>query len=215
MRAARTLLLSFLCLSIVDSLVAQETVGLIHLSTGRVAVDELPFQGIGVLSLEPGEEMVCTQGMTEMLLLPGLYVRLSEGSAVKMHKAEPSDVVLELMKGNAIFEAVRNPDERATLQYGDIRIKPQKKGVLRLDAADPTSARAVVLKGAALAVVDGESIPIKSKQALSLSGDHAVAKAGKPPKDALAKWHKDRSNQTYNERMPEKGFADLVGQPAK
>ena len=129
--------------------------GIVHYVEGDVAIDgELTHPKFAQFpEVKPGQVLSTTDGRVEMLLTPGVFLRLSENSSVKMISNALSDTRVEVVSGTALIEVGELlPDNAITLISGGARIALPKRGLYRIDA-DP--ARLRVYEGQAL-VSDGD-----------------------------------------------------------
>ncbi len=78
------------------------------------------------------------EGRAEILLTPGVFLRVAENSSVKMLSNKLSDTALEIQSGTAMVEVDElMRDNAITLRYQDATISLAKVGLYRLDAGDP------------------------------------------------------------------------------
>jgi hypothetical protein len=122
--------------------------------------------------LGEGRELRTGQGRAEVLLTPGVFLRLGDNSAIRMISEQLADTRVELLDGSAIIEVNQiTPDTAVTLIYKQWQVKAPQRGVYRIDS-DPAQLR--VYKGEAristsdktgdkadpVTVTDGESLPL-------------------------------------------------------
>jgi hypothetical protein len=131
-----------------------------------------------------------TTGRAEVLLTPGVFLRLGENSAFRMVTNRLIDTRLELLSGSAVIEADELPkDNSVTVVYKDAVIHLAKKGLYRFDGSP-----------AALRVFDGEAdvkaadrtIEVKDGKMITLDSDLAIAKFNKNTTDPLDRWSRRR-----------------------
>jgi hypothetical protein len=91
--------------------------------------------------LNPGQTLQTGQGRAELLLTPGVYVRLGENSALKMDSLSASQVKVELMRGEAVVE-VDQVDKNRRLDLIDKGADAHldRSGVYLFNASDPAIA---------------------------------------------------------------------------
>src|ERR1700757_3899993 len=58
-------------------------------------------KSVGTVSLDPGQGLSTGQGHAEVLLTPGIYLRLDDDSSVKMVSPDLTSTQLDLEKGRA------------------------------------------------------------------------------------------------------------------
>ncbi|MEI9971826.1 MAG: hypothetical protein WDO73_07095 [Ignavibacteriota bacterium] len=81
--------------------------GTVNYSEGQVTIDGqvVTTQTQNSSTVEPGQVLRTDQGKAEMLLTPGVFLRLGDNSAVKMVSPSLTDTRVELMQGEAMVEA--------------------------------------------------------------------------------------------------------------
>jgi len=169
--------------------------GLIHYFEGDVYLsDHLLEAHLGKFpSAPPGAELRTESGLAEVLLTPGVFLRLGERSAIRMVVNDLADTQVELLKGSAIVESGEpNPDTSVTLLYKNWSIRSARKGVYRIDC-DP--ARLWVLQGTAqvVAAQNGEPITVEQGADLPLANVLVPERSGYQAADALSAWARGRS----------------------
>src|SRR4051794_11380706 len=60
---------------------------------------------IGQAEVNPGQVLETSRGKAEMLLTPGVLLRLGDNSAVRMISPSLTDTKIELVRGEAMIEA--------------------------------------------------------------------------------------------------------------
>lgn len=87
----------------------------------------------------PGQVLETQTGKAEMLLTPGVYLRLDDHSAVRMVNPSIVDTRVELLKGQAMLEAaqVEKENHLAVLDGGATAVI-EKKGIYEFRATQPT-----------------------------------------------------------------------------
>jgi uncharacterized membrane protein YgcG len=130
-------------------------------------------------------------GRAEVLLTPGVVLRLGENSSFKMLTNRLIDTRLELLTGSAVVEADEiAKDTNVTLVCKDGTVVLDKKGLYRFDTAP---ARLKVFEGAASAQVAGENFEVAGGKMLGLGGTIAsVEKFDKEDTDSLDNWSRRR-----------------------
>ncbi len=124
--------------------------GMIHYVEGDVTINgsaihpkfaEFP-------EVKNGELLSTQEGRAEVLLTPGVFLRLAENSSVRMLSNSLTDTRLEMVSGSALIEAGELlPDNAITFEMEGTRIGIPKRGLYRIDAA-----------GRRLAVFDGQAL---------------------------------------------------------
>src|ERR1700743_448884 len=84
--------------------------------SASIAGQPLTARSIGSVELEPGQTLETAQGKVELLLTPGVFLRLDSDSAVTMVSPNLTNTQVELVHGRAAVEA------DAVLKQNDIQI---------------------------------------------------------------------------------------------
>jgi hypothetical protein len=136
-------------------------------------------------------EVRTAEGRAEVLLTPGVVLRLGENSSFKMLTNRLIDTRLELLTGSAVVEADEiAKDTNVTLVCKDGTVLLGKKGLYRFDTAP---ARLKVFEGLASAQVAGQNVEVAGGKMLGLGGMIAsVEKFDKEDTDSLDNWSKRR-----------------------
>jgi hypothetical protein len=131
------------------------------------------------------------EGRAEVLLTPGVVLRLGENSSFKMLTNRLIDTRLELLTGSAVVEADDiAKDTNVTLVSKDATVSLTKKGLYRFDTAP---ARLKVFEGLASVQVAGQNVDVAGGKMLGLGGTVAsVEKFDKEDTDSLDNWSKRR-----------------------
>jgi hypothetical protein len=166
--------------------------GLIHYSEGRVLLDDkLVESQFGTFPEVKENKILRTeQGRAEVLLTPGVFLRIGENSSFRMITNRLVDTRLEVLGGSAIVEADDLPKDNAvTVVYKDAAIRVVKKGLYRVDSSPE---ELWVFDGEALVEAAGRNIDVKEGKVLTLNGEYAMDKFDKATGDALNRWSKRR-----------------------
>lgn len=170
--------------------------GVVHYVEGRVligshAVDARPGQ---FPAIKEGEVMSTEEGRAEILLTPGVFLRVAENSSIRMVSTHLTDTRVELLTGSALVEVADIPKDNAvTLLYKDRSISLRKTGLYRVDA-EP--ARAAVYQGEAVVSAGSDQLTLKNGKQAPLDGvlvaEGFTTKEGGAGDDALFRWSKRR-----------------------
>lgn len=170
--------------------------GLVHYFDGAVTVAGQPLEAhLGKFTAIPeGAELRTEKGRAEVLLTPGVFLRVGENSAIRMLANSLSDTRVELLAGSAIV-ASRDPEADApvTLIYKGWKVRQSEKGAYRIDCDPP---RLQVSEGNAQAS-SSAGAPVQVGQGMELSlvgGAPAPATADPAAQDALQQWNEGRTD---------------------
>ena len=125
-------------------------------------------QSVGTVSLAPGQVLSTGQGHAEVLLTPGIYLRLDDNSAVRMVSPDLTSTQLDLEKGRAAVEVDEiHPQNDVQIIEAGVPTQLLKTGVYEFNANDDL---AQVFKGKAAAqVAPGKWVVIKGSHELALN----------------------------------------------
>jgi hypothetical protein len=167
--------------------------GLIHYVEGRVFLNnQLVETKFGEFpEVKENQELRTEEGRVEVLLTPGVFLRLGENGAIRMVTNRLIDTRLELISGEAVVEADELlKDNGVTIVYKDYAVQLQKQGVYRFDS-EP--ARLRVYDGEALVDLNGKTQEVKEGHALAMEGGLQVASFDRKDVDELYRWGAHRS----------------------
>jgi hypothetical protein len=167
--------------------------GVIHYVEGRVYLnDQLVDTKFGQFpDIKENQVLRTEEGRVEVLLTPGVFLRLGEQGAMRLVTNRLIDTRLELLSGEAVVEADELlKDNGVTIVYKDYAVQVQKRGVYRFDS-EP--ARLRVYDGVALVDLNGKTQEVKEGHALAMDGELRVASFDKKDTDELYRWGAHRS----------------------
>lgn len=186
--------------------------GVVHYFEGTVAIggEALQQQFGRFPELAEGSELRTAEGRAELLLGPGVILRVAEDSAVKMVSNSLTDTRLELKSGTAILQSKDAlPGNVVTISYKDWQVRAPAKGTFRIDASP-----------ARLRVYDGEievraaqdaPVTVKAGQTLPLAAVLVPDQTLGPPGDVFNSWAFDRSEAIAADNAT---AAQIVDDPA-
>ncbi len=151
--------------------------GMVHYIDGDVYINDKPIEmKTSVYTDIVGEKETLRtgeEGRAEVLLTPGVFLRLAEASSFKMVSNKLSDTKVELLSGTALLEVAEIlKDNAITLVYKNETIAVQKKGLYRVDA-DKGMLR--VYDGEAVVSRDGSTYTVKQSKFLNLDASVLTA----------------------------------------
>jgi hypothetical protein len=167
--------------------------GTVHFFEGAVLLDNRPIEVRPgrFASMTNGSELRTEQGSAEVILTPGVFLRVGEQTSVRMIANDLSDTRVEVLKGSAIVDTVEPPKDTAVhLIYKDWSICSFDPGTYRIDS-DPGTLW--VRKGnAQVATATGDPIDVNEGMKLPFAAV-LVAERGDEPDDNLRRWDHGRS----------------------
>jgi len=156
------------------------------------------------------------EGRAEVLLTPGVVLRLGENSSFKMLTNRLIDTRLELLTGSAVVEADEiAKDTNVSLVLKDGTVSLGKKGLYRFDTAP---AQLKVFEGLASVQFAGQNVEVAGGRMLGLGGTVAsVEKFDKEDTDSLDNWSQRRgemvamANISAAKQVHDSGCGGLAG----
>lgn len=169
--------------------------GTINYVEGRVFLDgqELTSKSIGTAELNTGQVLDTEQGKAEILLTPGVFLRVGDGSQVRMDNPGLTNTSVAVTRGEALLDATMLLKEN-NVQIADAgtHTSIEKNGLYRFTAdANPAVS---VIDGKAVVREGDRTVEVKKGRQLFLNDPN-----GKPQKfdraaeDDLYAWSKVRS----------------------
>ncbi len=186
--------LSLLALPAYGQSVISTRSGTIHFLEGAVYLGDqrLELHPGKFASIPKGGELRTEDGRAEVLLTPGVIVRVGERSAIRMVTNELSNTRVELLKGSVIVDS-SEPDSAkpVTLIYKNWNARFLEQGVYRIDSAP---ARLWVLQGKAkVSSENNKDAPaVGAGMDLPLAAVLVPERSIEPPHDALSTWAEGR-----------------------
>ena len=164
--------------------------GVIHFFEGNVYLGDQALEAhLGRFpSVPQGGELRTVEGRAEVLLTPGVFLRMGERTAIRMIANDLADTQVELQAGSVIVDAGEpNLNTSVTLIYKEWRTHILQKGVYRIDS-DP--ARLSVRQGRAevFAGVGRQPVSVEQGMSLPFAGVLVTERSSEPSKDALNDW---------------------------
>lgn len=168
--------------------------GLLNYSEGDVTVNGEPvdLSGVHFSDIKENALVKTVDGRAEVLLTPGVVLRLGENSSLRMITNRLVDTRLELLTGSAVVEADQiAKDTNVTLVVKDGVVTLPKAGLYRFDA-EPAQVK--VFKGEAETEMAGNNTNVSSGHMMLLSGEATVSKFDAEDTDSLDRWSHRRGS---------------------
>lgn len=166
--------------------------GLVNYTEGKVLLDnkEVQLKTGNFPQMKENSELRTEDGRAEVLLAPGVFLRVGENTAIKLASDRLTDTRVELLSGTAIVECSELfKDDAVTLTYKDARIGLVKNGLYRLDS-EPAQLR--VYDGEAHVQQAGQTQDVRKGKLLPLNGVSVAEKFDTKTGDALYRWARRR-----------------------
>jgi hypothetical protein len=202
MRARILLFGTMAALSAFGQSVVSVRSGLIHFSEGEVFLSDLPVEQKAGKFPEIGEgaELRTEAGRAEVLLTPGMVLRVGPDSAVRMVSASLIDTKVEFRRGSAMIEVNEDPtDTMARIVYRDYVFRFPKRGTFRIDSL-PREFR--VYDGEAEVSYLGDKTTVAKDHKMSLYGGLEAEVLRRSITDGLDEWSMRRNTQLTADNPP-------------
>ncbi|HEY6342991.1 MAG TPA: hypothetical protein VIY49_15975 [Bryobacteraceae bacterium] len=196
--------------------------GVVYFFEGSVFIGDQPLaQKFGKFpDIGEGGELRTEKGRAEVLLTPGVFLRVGENSSIKMVSTKLSDTRVELMSGSAILESAEpNAADNVSLIYKNWDVRLAQEGVLRIDAdpgqvnvykgeaevhtGGPGASAGTAGDDARVTVTSGQNLPLAS---VLVPQDTTVAS-----NDPFKAWAMSRSQDISSDNATAKGIVDDPG----
>ncbi len=140
--------------------------GTLNYVEGQASVgdDTLNAQSIGSVTLQPGQTLATDAGKAEVLLTPGVFLRVGDNSAVTMISPNLTNTEVDLQKGTAMVEVAQiYKDNLLQVKEADATTQLLKTGLYQFDASQD-----------AVRVFKGEAIVNDGDQHVKVKGGHEL-----------------------------------------
>jgi hypothetical protein len=144
--------------------------GAINYLEGRamIGTQGLTPNSVGSAILEAGQTLSTQSGRAEILLTPGVFLRMARNSAVQMISPELANTVVLLQRGRALVEVDGIfPENNIVINENGISTRLEKTGLYEFDADH-----------AAVRVFDGKATVQANGRTVEVKGDHQVMANG-------------------------------------
>jgi hypothetical protein len=161
-------------------------------ASARLNGKPVPAKGSTQVFLSANDTLTTADGKAEVLLTPGVFLRLADNSEMIMVSPQLTSTVVELTKGEAVLEVAQLlQDNNLQLVDHGVTVKIEKPGLYQFAAGDAPIAR--VFDGKASVANDGKKIEFGKGRELALAELTKPAKFDtKHTDDDLYAWSKVR-----------------------
>jgi len=143
--------------------------------------------------VKQGQELRTTEGRAEVLLTPGVFLRMGDNSSIKMVSNVLTDTRVEIESGSVIVECDEIPkDNSIELLYKNNLMMLVKHGLYRF-SSEP-AAHLQVYDGEAIVKGESGQLTLKSGKETSLSGVLMAENFDKKDTDDLYSWSSRRAS---------------------
>jgi hypothetical protein len=160
--------------------------GFASLDSRRVAIKTTRFP-----QMKDGEALSTARGRAELLLAPGVILRLAENSRVRLADTQLSDTHVEIQRGDALIEVLQLPEGgRIQVHLADTVTEFTRTGLYRFGTTQKTLR---VYAGEASVRSGSMTTLVKRGMAVNLDPALGVEKFDRKQTDALHAWAARRS----------------------
>lgn len=141
--------------------------GTLNYVEGKVSIGDqtLDSKSIGSAQLQPGQQLTTEDGKAEILLTPGVFLRVGDNSSVKMISPSITNTEIGLEKGHAMVEVAElHPQNDIRITDGVTTTQLLKTGLYDFD-----------LKQGHLRVFDGKAAVEEDDKRVTVKGGHEVS----------------------------------------
>jgi len=170
--------------------------GTLHYSEGDVSIDGTPYAAKVSKFPEIKEQSVLStgKGRAEVLLTPGVFLRIGEDSSIRMLDTRLTSTRLDVLSGMVTLESddpqMSIKDSPVTLLYKDYEIRMRTHGLIEI-TSDPSQMK--VFKGEAEVATADNRVVVKDGRLLPFSAGLTTEKFDGKTGDDLYLWTRDRS----------------------
>jgi hypothetical protein len=143
--------------------------GTVNYVEGQVAIGPhaLTENSVGTAKLAAGQSLSTQSGKAEILLTPGIFLRVDDHTTLQMISPGLADTSMSLEKGRAMVEVTEiRPENNVRVTEGNSSAQLLKAGLYDFDA---NSGLIRVFDGQAMVQTGGQQIEVKSGHELQLS----------------------------------------------
>src|ERR1700728_5456463 len=143
--------------------------GTLNYVEGQVSIGDqaLNSKSIGTAELQPGQSLVTEKGKAEVLLTPGVFLRIGNNSSVKMISPSLTDTEVGLDKGHAMVEVAEiHPENDIQIDVNGLKTRLVKTGLYDFN-----------LNQDQLRVFDGQAFVEGTSKNVTVKSGHEVALA--------------------------------------
>lgn len=144
--------------------------GMLNYVEGQAAINGQPvtMKSVGSAEVEQGQVLETQQGKAEILLTPGVFLRLDSNGAVRMDSAGLTNTSVELLRGEAMVEATDvQKGNNIQIAEGSSVTTLEKNGLYKFDA-----------NAGQVAVYDGKADFHEGDRHVELKKGHETTVAG-------------------------------------
>ncbi len=169
--------------------------GSINYVEGQAYLETTPLDAscVGILEMAANQSVTTQAGKVEILLTPGVFLRVADNSAVKMISPDLARTEVQIDKGRALIEGVDiRKDNDIEVDFNGAKITLVKSGLYDFDVARN---EVRVFHGVADLAFDGKKIKVEGGEKLALGTEKIRPQHfdARPFEDEFYRWNGLRS----------------------
>jgi hypothetical protein len=168
--------------------------GVVQLVEGRAYLNDTLLEGkFGQFpDIKENQELRTEEGRAEILLTPGVFLRIGENSSIRMRSTRLTDTRVEILRGSAMVECEDIPKDNAiALVHNGNTMLLVKRGLYRMDS-DPALFK--VYDGEAIVKAESGQLTLRGGKETALSGALMASSFDKNDTDSLYRWSDRRAS---------------------
>ncbi|HSU30515.1 MAG TPA: FecR domain-containing protein [Bryobacteraceae bacterium] len=186
--------------------------GVVNYIEGHAYVDgqELSASKLKGVALYANQTLSTDIGKAEVLLTPGVFLRVGDNSAIRMVSPSLTDTQFEVVKGEAMIDAAQIVKDSSitVINHGSV-ITIEKTGLYRITAGNPPAV--AVFDGKALVTLGEQKNQVKKGRELVLAANAKPEKFDRKKEDDLYAWSNVRSEYEAGASYASARTAALAG----
>ena len=159
-----------------------------------------------------GRQLWTKDGRAEVLLTPGVFLRVNKNSAIRLDSNQLSNTRVALLDGSAILE-VREiaPNTTVTLTYKNWQLQGAQRGVYRIDT-NPAQLRVYSGEIKVCAAGSQDGVTVRDGEELPFAPVLVTEQTPSAPPDDFKNWAMGRSMAIASDNATAAGIIDDPGQ---
>jgi hypothetical protein len=156
-----------------------------------IAGQAIDAKQAGSIDVQPGQELITGAGKAEVLLTPGVFLRVGDQSVLRVENTGLTDTRVELVKGQALLEATQvNKDSALRVDLAGATTTIEKAGLYKFEADQP---KVSVFDGKAVVNEDDQRVELKKGRYTYIGNTLKSEKFDRKQTDELYAWSSVRS----------------------
>lgn len=199
----------WLCLPVTCQEVISAYAGTVHYFEGGVFLDNQALEHKPAVfpAIQNGSTLRTEQGRAEVLLTPGVVLRMDEDSSIRMVSNSLTDTRVEFLKGAAIVDTLAaSGTPPVVLTYQQCQIRFPKAGIYRIDS--DTSVLQAYVGEAKVAGTEGKTSSVDTSKLFFFDLGTTTNKFGEPNEDSFYDWSRGRADALSAENQLAEQSAD-------